>query len=363
MPHSVYWLGLALFPLLAIYLVDRAEKQKKRQRVSNAVAYILWLWGGMVGLHRLYTRSYKAGAVYVALFVLLLFGNKISRAARNSASDANNKMRDAEFDVEHFQKAVDKGNAGAVESLEAAKQALVDAQEGLAQATLTLDQWAAFVGGMGALILVFLIVDAVLLPGLVRRCAEREADIPEREEFTVMARGPKADPRNAISTPFIRAVEKISGMSGRFVAYWSLIAVFVYYYEVVARYVFNSPTNWAHESMFLMFGMQYLLSGAYALRDDAHVRVDVIYEKFSTRTRIKIDLVTSFFFFVFAVTLLCTGILFASDSIEVFEVSFTEWAIQYWPVKMTIGLGAALLLLQGLAKLVRDVIYLRQLEA
>ena len=46
-------------------------------------------------------------------------------------------------------------------------------------------------------------------------------------------------------------------------AYWAVIFVFVYYYEVIARYVFNSPTNWVHESMFLMFGMQYILAGAY----------------------------------------------------------------------------------------------------
>ena len=48
-------------------------------------------------------------------------------------------------------------------------------------------------------------------------------------------------------------------------AYWSIVAVFVYYYEVISRYVFNSPTNWAHESMFLMFGMQYLIAGGFVL--------------------------------------------------------------------------------------------------
>ena len=40
--------------------------------------------------------------------------------------------------------------------------------------------------------------------------------------------------------------------------------MFGYYYEVIARFVFNSPTNWVHESMFLMYGMQYMLAGAYA---------------------------------------------------------------------------------------------------
>ena len=155
-----------------------------------------------------------------------------------------------------------------------------------------------------------------------------------------------------------RAIDAINGWTGNFVAYWSVIAVYVYYYEVVARYVFNSPTSWAHESMFLMFGMQYLLSGAFALREDSHVRVDVIYEMLGVRTRAVVDVVTSFFFFVFAITLLVTGAIFALDSIEVWEVSFTEWAIQYWPVKLTIAAGALLIALQGLAKLIREVRYL-----
>ena len=83
-----------------------------------------------------------------------------------------------------------------------------------------------------------------------------------------------------------------------------VIAVFVYYYEVLARFVFNSPTNWVHESMFLMFGMQYMLSGAYAYREDQHVRVDVFYSKFSPRGKAIADIVTSVFFFIFTVTML-----------------------------------------------------------
>jgi TRAP-type mannitol/chloroaromatic compound transport system permease small subunit len=122
--------------------------------------------------------------------------------------------------------------------------------------------------------------------------------------------------------------------------------------------VFNSPTNWAHESMFLMFGMQYLISGAYALREDAHVRVDVIYLHLSDRGKAIMDIATSIFFFVFSVTLLITGWTFMMDSINVWEVSFTEWAIQYWPVKISIVVGAALITLQGVSNLIKSVLLL-----
>ena len=122
--------------------------------------------------------------------------------------------------------------------------------------------------------------------------------------------------------------------AGEYVAWWSLMAVFVYYYEVIARFVFNSPTNWVHESMFLMFGMQYMLSGAYAYREDQHVRVDVIYAKFSPRGKAIADIITSVFFFIFIGTMLVTGYRFAGDAVNFGEHSFTEWGIQYWPVKL-----------------------------
>src|SRR3546814_20585741 len=92
-----------------------------------------------------------------------------------------------------------------------------------------------------------------------------------------------------MQTPLSGARGAGNGFAGHYVAYLSVLAVAAYYFEVVARYIFNSPTNWVHESMFLMFGMQYLLSGGYVLREDSHVRVDVIYERFSERTKAIID--------------------------------------------------------------------------
>lgn len=161
-----------------------------------------------------------------------------------------------------------------------------------------------------------------------------------------------------------RVIDAISGFSGRYVAYWSLLAPFIYSYEVLARYAFNSPTNWAHESMYLMFGMQYLLAGAYTLREDGHVRVDVLYARLRPVTRYSLDILTSVIFFVFALALTATAWNFFARSMSAEdyfwatgyrnEVSFTEWALPYWPIKFTIFLGGLLLLLAGIARLVKD---------
>jgi TRAP-type mannitol/chloroaromatic compound transport system permease small subunit len=109
--------------------------------------------------------------------------------------------------------------------------------------------------------------------------------------------------------------------------------------------------------MFLMFAMQYMLAGAYAYREDQHVRIDVFYSKFSPRGKAIADIITSVFFFIFVLTMLWTGTRFALDAINNSEVSFTEWGVQYWPVKLMIPIGAVLLALQGLAKLIKDIVF------
>ncbi len=86
------------------------------------------------------------------------------------------------------------------------------------------------------------------------------------------------------------------------------------------------------------------------------MRVDVLYLHFSDRGKAGVDLCTSIFFFIFTLALLWSGWTFFMDSFSAREVSFTEWAIQYWPVKFAIPAGAALLLLQGVARLGRDVL-------
>ena len=85
------------------------------------------------------------------------------------------------------------------------------------------------------------------------------------------------------------------------------------------------------------------------------MRVDVVYSHFSTRGKAIADIVSSLFFFIFIVTMLWTSARFAIDAVQVGEHSFTEWGVQYWPVKLTMPIGAALLLLQGLSKLIKDI--------
>ncbi len=163
------------------------------------------------------------------------------------------------------------------------------------------------------------------------------------------------------SNKITRAIDWISEHTGMFVAFWTINAIFVYAFEVISRYIFNNPTIWVHEAAFLLFGMQYLIAGAYAYLHGSHVAVDIVYNKFPERGRYGLDIFTSVFSFIFFVTLAGTSWRFAIDSIAMHERTVETWQITYGPVKMMMFLGAVLLLLALVSKLYKDIIRFNQL--
>lgn len=353
LPHWLYWSVLAVFPLVAIYLVRRQAAQPDG-RPNHFLAYLFLVTAGLAGMHRFYLRNIW-GLVFIPVFLVILWTNTHVRDARENVSHARADYESIERVVAKAKADVAKKRTGAEEKLKKAEDeaaqvnaAYLAAQDGKAKADLYARIAAIAMGLM-------LLGDAFLLPGLVRRAREREPLPPPELPTHAME---TATPEHVALGPRLAGIGFIDSLSravGQFIAYWAVLAVFAYYYEVIARFVFNSPTNWVHESMFLMFGMQYMLAGAYAYREDTHVRVDILYSRFSARGRAICDLITSFFFFLFTGVMLWSGWRFAGDAVSLHESSFTEWGIQYWPVKLTIPIGAALLLLQGVSRLARDV--------
>ncbi len=156
-----------------------------------------------------------------------------------------------------------------------------------------------------------------------------------------------------------KLIDKISDYTGVFIALWTINAVVAYFYEVVMRYLFNMPTIWVHEASFLLFGMQYLMAGAYALLHGAHVRVDILYVRLPERGRVGMDIFTSVFFFVFAMALIGTSWGFFISSLEMGETTIETWGIEYWPVKLLMFSGAVLIMLAGISKLIKDIMLFR----
>ena len=363
MPHWLYWAGLLLFPLMALYLVRRQLRKPLPSGPSPFIAYLFWLTSGFLGIHRFYLRS-AYGVVFIPVFLFILYCNAEVREVRDDTSRTFAALETAQRTAQITKPDTTNPSPEASAAHERAQADLKKVQAEYDTAKAVTDHWVSW-GRYGAIVLaILLVVDAVLLPGLVRKRRAVEEATPYRaapvtEAPPIVAEPVVAeDPTLHFHSRVTDAIEWVNVKAGEYVAWWSLMAVFVYYYEVIARFVFNSPTNWVHESMFLMFGMQYMLSGAYAYREDQHVRVDVIYAKFSPRGKAIADIITSVFFFIFIGTMLVTGYRFAGDAVNFGEHSFTEWGIQYWPVKLTIPIGAALLLLQGISKLIKDILFI-----
>jgi len=153
---------------------------------------------------------------------------------------------------------------------------------------------------------------------------------------------------------FIRFVDRMNDRLGKIVGFFVYPIMLILVYEVVMRYVFNSPTIWAHETSCMLYGAHFVLGGAYALRHDAFVNVEVLYMRFSKRTRAILDLFTWTMFYLYVGALLWKSIPWAWESLSVLEYSESPWGPPIWPVKLTIPIGSFLMLLQGMTKTIRD---------
>ena len=156
-------------------------------------------------------------------------------------------------------------------------------------------------------------------------------------------------------TRFIYIIEGLSIWVGRAFGWCILILTFSVSYEVFVRYVMNAPTVWAFDMMVQMYGALFLMAGPYALAADTHVRGDVLYRLFPVRWQARLDFVLYLlFFFPGMLALFWYGAEIASDSWRYKEVSWNSPArIQIYFFKTLIPVAGFLLMLQGLAELMR----------
>ncbi len=161
--------------------------------------------------------------------------------------------------------------------------------------------------------------------------------------------------RRSLADRFCDAVDRINSWVGRFFALSIFVVMLAVLYEVFARGMFGQATLWANETTIYLSAAAYVIGGGYALAHRRHVRIDVIYERLSERARAKLDLFTFVFFFIYVGGLIWVGSTLAWGSFVEGEGTGTPWNPRIWPVKFAIPIGAALLLLQGIANLLRDL--------
>jgi TRAP-type mannitol/chloroaromatic compound transport system permease small subunit len=155
----------------------------------------------------------------------------------------------------------------------------------------------------------------------------------------------------------VRSIDKFTDTTGTWVAWLNVPLVLAVSYEVLARYLFNSPTIWSFDVTYMLYGTIFMLGSAYALHKGAHIRTDFFFEKWSIRTKGMIDSIAFivFFFPSIFVFLLVSG----AEGWYAFEIGETSeqtpWRPILWPFKMVVPLTCLLLLIQGVSETIKSV--------
>lgn len=150
-------------------------------------------------------------------------------------------------------------------------------------------------------------------------------------------------------------IDAISIWTGKVTSWLILIVVAIVIYEIAMRYLFHLPTLWVSESMVFGCGVTYVLGSAWSLQENRHVKIDLIYGRLTLRQRAVIDSITFPFFILYLGVFFWAAANYAWRSILVGETAGSAWDPPIYPIKMALAIGVALLLLQGMAKFIRDL--------
>jgi TRAP-type mannitol/chloroaromatic compound transport system permease small subunit len=156
-------------------------------------------------------------------------------------------------------------------------------------------------------------------------------------------------------------IDKISTFAGQTFSWLIVSLTFLITYEVFSRYALDAPHPYAFDVMLQMYGTLFMMSGAYTLSKNGHVRGDVLYGFFPQRLQAGLDLTLYIVFFLPGVFALCwAGYTYAAESWAIREYSsITSEGPPIYPFKTVIPVAGVLILLQGIVEIARCVLCLK----
>lgn len=154
---------------------------------------------------------------------------------------------------------------------------------------------------------------------------------------------------------YVRAVDAVNRVIGFYVMYLALAMMGLLLFASITRYVFNVPFVWIIEMAQFMMAAYYILGGGYSLQIDAHVRMDVVYERWTVKTRAFVDSITAFCLVFYLVYMVYGGWASSAYSLKYGQTNYSAWAPPMAPIKIIMTVGIALMLLQAIAIFCRDI--------
>ena len=159
----------------------------------------------------------------------------------------------------------------------------------------------------------------------------------------------------------LHTIDGISTWVGKTFAWLMIVLMLVVCVEVFKRYILNAPTAWIFDAENMLYGTCFMMCGAYTLAQNAHVRGDFLYSSMRPRTQAGLDLVLYIVFFIPGIAaLIYSGWIFAAESWHINEHStVTADGPPVWQFKLMIPFAGLMVMIQGIAEIVRCVVCLR----
>ncbi len=155
---------------------------------------------------------------------------------------------------------------------------------------------------------------------------------------------------------FLLAVDRFSTWIGKACAWSVVLLTLLISWEVFSRYVLNRPHAWVLDAQIMLYGLLFMMAGAYTLSKNGHVRGDVLYGFLAPRTQAIVDLTLYIVFFLPGVIALTwAGWTYANESLAIREQTFNADPIPVYPFKFVIPVSGFVLLLQGIVEIIRCI--------
>ena len=157
---------------------------------------------------------------------------------------------------------------------------------------------------------------------------------------------------------YVRGVEAVNHRLGRIAMYLLFVIMAILLWSSVSK-TFFTPSVWTLEMAQFTLVAYYMLGGPYSIQLGAHVRMDLLYERWTDRQKAWVDAFTVLALIVYLGVFVWGGWASTAYSLEYGERSYSAWAPLMWPIKTVMCVAGVLMLLQAVACLIRDIAVIR----
>ena len=158
-----------------------------------------------------------------------------------------------------------------------------------------------------------------------------------------------------------KAIDTMTSHLGNFMKWWTIPIMLLLMYEVISRRVFDNPSEWNFFVTQQFFGFFYLLMAPYGVLQNVNIRIDILYAKFSPKTRAWVDVIGNVLVMLpLSYIVVVYGTQYAMNAILSGEASASPMRIPLYQVKAFLPLAFLLLGIQTISELIKKVRFIRE---